>query len=226
MRLAAALTAAICVALPAQAERITLTPADEAGRDATLKEFREDLRAAVAARETDAVIAAACDDIYLSHGSNGGHDELRQFLTVPPESLSEDYRDQADAMRELNWTTLETTLASAGYFNGSDEFWMPYHWQLEVPDGMDPFSAYFVDGTNVLMRDGPSRNGAVLDRLSHELLTMTDYAEDSEYRRIRLGDGREGYVHRDYLSSMVGYRAQFVRSENGEWLMCLFVGGD
>ncbi len=221
-----ALTLSALTATPTLAERIHLPPVDQAAKDPDLVQYRNRLRAAIAARDTDAVLALACDDIFLSFGGNGGLAEFRQYLTVPPEMLSEEYRDQAGAMREGYWRDLENTLARPGYFDGSNEFWMPLYWQIELPEDMDPYTTYFVDGTQVLLRAGPSRSDPVVNRLSHELVTVVDYDPDSTYLKVRTGDGQSGYTHRDYLYSIIGYRAQLTRSGNGQWQLCTFVAGD
>ncbi|KUJ86074.1 hypothetical protein AVO45_03680 [Ruegeria marisrubri] len=213
-------------ALPAVAERQSFPPVDEASRDPSLVAFRDQLLAVVKTRNTEAVLSAACPEIYLSHGGDGGHEEFRQFLTVPPEMLGEDYRDQAEEMREEYWSALEKTLSSAGYFDDEGEFWMPHQWRIRLPADIDPFSTYFVDGTRVSLRAAPDPNAKVLDLISHEVVWIDQFAEDTEYQGVILTDGTRGYMHSDFLWSMVGYRAAFVKSEAGDWQLCTFVAGD
>ncbi|WP_254438702.1 hypothetical protein [Ruegeria arenilitoris] len=115
MRYALLLTVVICG--PALADRQSFPPVDQADRDPSLIVFREALLAQVAARDTDAVVAASCPDIYLSHGGDGGPEELRSNLTLDQEAPSEEQRENADALRAQYWSDLETTLSQPGYFD-------------------------------------------------------------------------------------------------------------
>ncbi|WP_171176389.1 SH3 domain-containing protein [Ruegeria sp. HKCCD8929] len=221
-----ALLALTFAALPAQAERLSLRPVDQGDRDPSLVEFRRGLLAGVAARDIDAVVAAACPDIYLSHGGDGGPDELRHNLTLPPETLADEFRDQADEMRDAYWTALQDTLSAPGYFDDQGEFWMPFQWQIRLPASVDPFTAYFVTGTRVTLRADPSADARILDLISHEVVLIDAYNPDAEYQKVKLTDGTNGYMHRDFLWSMVGYRAALAKSPDGKWQLCTFVTGD
>ncbi|KIC42873.1 hypothetical protein RA27_05970 [Ruegeria sp. ANG-R] len=211
---------------PAMAQRQSFPPEDEAGRDPALLDFRAELRAKIEARDTEAVVAAACPDIYLSHGSNGGPDEFRTNLTVPPELLSEEFRDEADELRDSYWADLQNTLSQPGYFDDQGEFWMPAHWRIALPASLDPFTAYFVAAEQVSLRQTPSRSAAIIDLISHEVVIVPDYQTEETYQKIRLTDGTVGYMYSDFLTSMVGYRAALVKSDAGEWQICTFVTGD
>ncbi len=211
---------------PAWADRQSFTPVDQAGSDPSLVAFREDLLAKVTARDTEAVIAAACPEIYISHGTESGPEAFRQSLTVPPETLAEDTRHKADALREAYWVALEDTLSQPGYFDDQGEFWMPHQWQISLPAALDPFLAYFVTGERVTLRRSAARSGGILDFVSHEVVLVPEYQDGAEYQLVRLTDGTLGYMHSDFLWSMVGYRAALVKSDAGDWQLCTFVTGD
>ena len=89
-----------------------------------------------------------------------------------------------------------------------------------------PVLAYFVIGDRVTLRQTPSRDGGILDMISHEVVLVPDYQDGSEYQLIRLTDGTFGYMHSDFLWSMTGYRAALVKSDAGDWQLCTFVTGD
>lgn len=223
---ALSLALALVMCGPAFAQRQTFPPVDQAEQDPTLLKFRSDLLAKIEARDTEAVVAATCPDIYLSHGSNGGPDEFRINLTEPPDQLSEEFRDEADELRDAYWTDLYETLSQPGYFDEQGEFWMPTHWQIALPASLDPFTAYFVAAEQVTLRQSPSRGGPIVGLISHEVVIVPDYQTDETYQKIRLTDGTTGYMHGDFLTSMVGYRAALVKSEAGDWQLCTFVTGD
>ncbi|KUJ81971.1 hypothetical protein [Ruegeria profundi] len=211
---------------PAFADRQTFPPADQANRDPSLVAFRETLLSYVSARDVDAVVATACPDIYLSHGGSGGPAELRANLTLDPETLSEEDQGKADELRAQYWADLEYTLAQPGYFDEEGEFWMPHQWQITLPASLDPQLAFFVTGTDVALRQGPDRTALTLGLISHEVVIIREFQNDTEYQRVLLTDGTQGYMHRDYLWPMTGYRAAFSKSDAGDWQLCTFVSGD
>ncbi|SDW35719.1 hypothetical protein SAMN05444358_101608 [Ruegeria halocynthiae] len=211
---------------PAIAQRQSFPPIDEAEQDPSLLAFKADLLKRIAARDTEAVVAAACPDIYLSHGSADGPDAFRTNLTVPPELLGEEFRDEADELRETYWADLQNTLSKPGYFDDQGEFWMPSHWRIALPASLDPFTAYYVSAEQVSLRRSPSISGGIVDLISHEVVIVPDYQSEEPYQKIRLTDGTTGYMHSDFLTSMVGYRAALVISDTGDWQLCTFVTGD
>ncbi len=218
------LTLLICG--PAFAQRQSFPPVDEAEQDPSLQAFRADLRAHIEARDTDAVVAAACPDIYLSHGSEGGPDEFRTNLTVPPELLGDEFKDEADELRDTYWADLQNTLSQPGYFDDQGEFWMPAHWQITLPASLDPFTAYFVPAERVSLRQSPSISGTIIGLVSHEVVIVPDFQPDNPYQKVRLTDGTPGFIYNDFLTSMSGYRAALVKSDSGDWQLCTFVTGD
>ena len=218
------LAAVICS--PALADRQSFPPVDEADQDPTLVAFRADLLAKIKARDTEAVIAAACPDIYLSHGGDGGPEELRERLVLDPETLPEQDRRHADKISEWFWTDMEHTLAQPGYFNDEGEFWMPHQWQITLPASLDPELAFFVKGSDVSLRQRPDRNSSIISLISHEIAIIRDYQDGAEYQRVLLTDGTQGYMHADFLWPMTGHRAAFVKSDAGDWQLCTFVSGD
>lgn len=199
---------------PALADRQSFPPLDEADRDPSLVAFRDNLLANVEARDIEAVIASACADIYLSHGGEGGPEELRANL-APDQESQQDY-----------WAALQTTLSQPGYFDDQGEFWMPHQWQITLPADLDPTIAYFVTGENVSLRQGASSDMPVLALISHEVVLIPQFQPDADYQRVLLTDGTPGFMHRDFLWSMTGYRAALVKSGTGEWQLCSFVTGD
>ena len=76
------------------------------------------------------------------------------------------------------------------------------------------------------LRQGSTQGSAILDLISHEVVIVPDYQFEDEYQHVRLTDGTAGYMHSDFLWSMVGYRAALVKSEIGDWQLCTFVTGD
>lgn len=204
-------------ATPALAGRQSFPPRDEALRDPSLVAFRDALRAAVARRDTEALAAAACPDLMLSDDGAGGPEELRQFLTL------EQGEPAADV--EARWQALARTLAAPGYFDDDGEFWMPFHWRIHLPARIEPAWSYFTNGENVNLRAAPDREAPVVTRVSFEVVLAAELDSENDYRAVILTDGTRGYLHRDYLVQMSGYRAAFAVSPDGTWQLCTFTSG-
>jgi len=224
MRYVLLVAALICG--PALAQRQSFPPVDQSAQDPSLQAFLQDLLAKIAARDTEAVVASACPDIFVGHDTKSGPEAFRISLTVPSEALAEEVRDQADRIRESYWSALADTLSQPGYFDDLGEFWLPHQWQISLPATLDPVLAYYVTGENVTLRRAPSRDGSAIDLISHEVVLIPDYQDGADYQLVRLTDGAFGYMHSDFLWSMVGHRAALVKSDAGEWQLCTFVSGD
>lgn len=214
------------LASPAAAQRLSLPPVDQAPQDPQLVAFLETLRTAVQTRDTDAVTNAACPDLYLSHDGGGGPEELREKLTQSTETPPQDSLSPVQPGKDNYWQALADTLAAPGYFDAEGEFWMPYQWQIKLPADLDPKVAYYVTGENVTMRSAPFPQADALQLISHEVVLVPVYNKALAYQQVILTDGTRGYMHRDYLWSMTGYRAALVKSETGDWQLCTFVTGD
>ncbi len=230
-RLCALLFMALTVSVPAIAQQAVALPVDEAGQDVDFYAFRARLIESVKAKDVEAVVARSCSDIHLGFDGSMGHDALRDFLTVPESQLSDDYKHLAPKMRAENWANLHKVLTLGGQFDESGEFWAPYTWTAKVPDSYDPYSTYFVIGSDVLMRDAPSKTGTAVDSLNYNIVTVPwlgeeQNGENAEYLPVDRPGGKIGYVHRDYLRALVDYRANFSKREGGEWKMCMLLAGD
>lgn len=215
----------IALPVPSPAQELTFPPVDEAEEDAGFLAYRERLIDAVVARDIDAIVSMAAEDIKLNFGGTSGHEALRDFLTVDPAGFPEGQRHEAPALRERNWADLETVLRMGGVFDGEGRFVAPYTWSFEPPDGMDPFEVMFVTGTGVAMRDRPIRYGALTARLDHDVVRLIDWVSGTPYVRVVRADDTNGYVHSDYLRALVDYRAFFERRD-GDWKMITFIAGD
>ncbi len=217
----------LVLATTAQAkEPLLAEPIDEAANDRSFEMFRTVLRAAVDERNVNYVVSQSCPDILVSFGGEGGRDELRAFLTVPEETLSDEYKPQAAAMRDAHWTALEQVLDMGGSFTVEGEFWAPYTFNIDLPEDWDAFATYFVTGTNVMFRRQPDPASQAVAALSHTAVTVESYDPEADYQAAELAAGLAGYIHRDYLRSAVDYRAGFRKNAAGHWQLCTFVAGD
>jgi hypothetical protein len=203
---------------------LVVPPVDEAAQDVSFLAYRTDLINAVAARDTEAVIALSSPEISLSFGGNEGHDDLRDNLDVPVEKLAERYKEKAPQMREAYWNALETALKMGGRFVEGG-FYAPYTWLAPEPQHMDPYDVYYVVGHNVRMRTGGNVAAPILGHLSYNAVEVHEWAEDAPYQSIKLPDGTMGFIATRYLRFLLDYRATFYK-QDGKWVMTGFLAGD
>lgn len=210
-------------AFAAAAESVRVPPFDQAGQQPDLKVFRDGLLDAVKARDIEAVVAAASEDILLSFGGDEGPARFRDFLSGKEEWAGEGY-----------WKDLEKALSLGGAFDQGGGFSAPYYYAdvTELPEEVDYFTVFYCIGDKVRVRSGPSTNDAVIGQLSYDIVVADDpdnvAATDSTGRDwfyVRTFDGLKGWVAADFLGSPYGYRAGFEKRD-GRWMMTFFLAGD
>ncbi|HET9252191.1 MAG TPA: SH3 domain-containing protein [Candidatus Eisenbacteria bacterium] len=194
-----------------------LRPVDEAVRQPDFFSFRAQLQAAIARRDTAAVIAALDPGVRLSFGGHGGLADFRTMWLVP------------DRLETL-WREMGTVLALGGSFQGSSRFVAPYVFSEWPSQGADAFEHVAVIGSNVRVRAEPRQDAPVIARLSYRIVAVGSGApargpEAREWVAVRLEDGRKGYMSRAYVRSPVDYRILCSKTPRG-WVVDSFVAGD
>ena len=200
-------------------------PADEATEDPSLSQFRDRLLDAIVRRDVDYVVSQAATDIRLSFGGHAGKKDFRKFLTISEKDLADEFKLDAAEQREKYWDSLEQVLRMGGRFTDPNIFEAPYTWTSDRPDGSDHFATYFVISDNAPLRDRPSKYGAIVDTLSYVIVTAVIGGEGTEFLKVKLATGSQGFVHEDDLRSALDYRAILQRSD-GEWRITAFISGD
>jgi hypothetical protein len=207
------------LAAPAAGQIASLPPRDDGASDPSFFTFRARLLEALAARDAEAVLAAFAPDARLSFGDGpGGPAGVRAVWLG----------DRPPGERDL-WTTLARVVAMGSVRNRDGLLTAPYTYD-GPPDDLDPFSHGTVVGDEVNVRAAPSPSAEVLARLSYVVVPVVEWGYSERegerlWHRIRLADGREGYVAGDFLWSPVDYRVGFENRE-GRWQIVFFVAGD
>ena len=211
---------ALALAAPTAAQVSTLRPVDQGAEDPSFLTFRGRLLAALAARDTTAVLAAFSPEARLSFGdAAAGPEGVRQLW------LGRD----APRGRQSLWVMLARVLGMGSTREAEGLFVSAPYLYAAWPEGIDPFTHGAVVGENVRVRGGPSRDGEPLTTLTYAVVPMraTLDANDrpTEWAQVTLGDGRTGYVSTEYLWSPLDYRAGFEK-QGGSWRIVFFVAGD
>jgi hypothetical protein len=208
-----ALAAMLAIASPTSAAQ--LKPFDHAAKDKTLVEFRLRLIAAADSRDFLRLEPLLSPGVQLSFGGHTGIAEARKMFRDDP-SL---------------WDKLARALRHGGGFETDREtnktmFIAPYTYFAKAPPGLDPFEYVIVTGENVAVRARPSTVSAPLKRLSYETIpTASGGISDATWQRVKLPDGRIGYVAQRYLATAGDHRAG-IQKADGQWKMIFFLAGD
>jgi len=202
-------------AAPAPAQPSRLPPVDRCASDRSFAEFRRRLLAAIDRQNTAFVLAVVTDDIRVDFGGGEGREDFRQAWRLDRPETSSLWRELGAALR----LGCARTPAQEG---DPAMFWAPSLFvQLDVED---PYSSY-VALPGAVLRSAPRADAPVVAPLDWHVLTTPAIDGDSAWPRVRLADGRAGYVRRTQIRSSIDYRAGFAKIR-GRWRMKYFLAGD
>lgn len=174
------------------------------------KEFLASLGRAVEARDADALIAITSPDVELDFGGGSGTSTLRDRLGDP------DYKlwDELAAIEKLGCAA-----------NDDGSITLPWYFAQDM-NLDDPYSAMLALGERVPVRAKASVDAEPIEFVAWDLVTLiNDGYTEKPFLNVRTRAGREGWVAREDLRSIVDYRMLANRSENG-WRINFFVAGD
>jgi hypothetical protein len=183
-------------------------PQDDCATVEGAAQFRERLAAAVEARDADAVVALAAEDIKLDFGGGAGKAELRARLN--------------DETRNL-WDELDELMALGCSANDQGGITIPWFFDQDMGVS-DPYNTMLVTGENVPLFNDPKAQSAPLRSLSWDVVEVIDLKPADAYQQVLVGDVAL-YIATDKLRSLVDYRL-IASSRNGRWRITSFVAGD
>ncbi|HLA63257.1 MAG TPA: SH3 domain-containing protein [Rhodothermales bacterium] len=206
----------VLAAGPATAQVMVLRPVDQAVDDPSFVTFRARLLAALAGRDTAAVLGAFAPDARLSFGDD----------PPGPEGVRQMWLGRTPRGPRSLWVTLARAVAMGSVRDSNNPGFVsaPYVYNA-WPDGVDPFEHGAVVGENVRVRATPRLDGEVRGTLSYAIVPVEAWDDPAGWARIRLTDGQTGYVSTDYVWSPVGYRVGFEKQPAG-WRIVFFIAGD
>jgi hypothetical protein len=199
----------IAIALAIGAARIP--PVDQCTRDRPFVQFRSELRRTVAKRDAEALLKVVADDVYASFG---GYIGKKDFIELW--KLGRNPR-QSHVWQELG-KALELGCAVAGDARVVPSF------EIQLGGDRDPFETR-IALPGAILRASPSDRSAAIARLNWQVLTVSEPWDGGAWVRVKLDDGRTGYVREGMARSVIGWRAAF-HKRGGQWLMTSFVAGD
>ncbi len=197
-------------------------PVDEAAKDKSFLAFRTRLIAAVERRDANYIHSILDPNIKLSFGGEEGIADFKRTWKIT--------RRDADF-----WTVFSRIIKNGGAFFGEGRdrlnyFSAPYTYS-SWPDDIDGFEYHAIFGSNVNLREGPSMDAKVLDKLSYNVVKVADDMAQirsegkPEWYKVETMGGKVGYVNSEFVRSHIDYRAGFEK-KRGVWKMTFFIAGD
>jgi len=184
--------------------------------------FLRELHEAVAARDADALVALAADDIKLDFGGGSGTAELRRRLGGSDGAL---------------WNELAELTGLGCAANSQGGITIPWYFEQQLP-GAEPSSSFIIIGESVPVYNSPGEDAPVVARLNWDVVQLAQGGPAIEgYRHIQLaaaggesdkdakGKRLTGYVAEGASRSMVDYRL-IAASRNGRWRIISLLSGD
>lgn len=184
-------------------------PRDACGDLKGADEFRRQLAEAIEARDAEALVALAAEDVKLDFGGGSGRAELRKRLEAPDRKL---------------WEELDALLALGCAANKQSGLTIPWYFEQPKP-GVDSSKGMLVTGEKVALLDSPSNDGKVAATLSWDLVEIAALKPDDPFQKVETRDGQQGYIATGQLRSLLDYRLLAV-SRNGTWRIVSLVAGD
>lgn len=204
--LSAFLMALVMAAAPAK-----LPPVDQCSRDAGFKAFHSSLKQAVTKRDGPALMKLVAPDVLVNFGGDNGRASFAKQWEVG--SAKSDIWKQFDAILPLGCVRVEQARVIPSLAG-----------QFDYDDDADVFELAVVVSAAAKLRKTSAANGDVMATLSWDV--VRPIANEGETQtKVRLKDGREGWLWTKEVRSPIDYRAT-IEKRKGKWMITAFVAGD
>jgi len=205
------LTGALALAFLLAAGAAKIPPVDQCSGDPGFKAFHASLSQAVAKRDGDALLALLAPNVTVNFGGDSGREAFAKQWDA--KSKDSEIWPQMGIILPLGCARVgkaRVIPSLAGQFDGDDD--------------EDVFEKLVVISDKAELRAGPEAGSKILARLAWDVVTAVEASGDI-LTKVRLADGREGWLPADQLYSPLDYRA-VVEKRGGKWLITAFVAGD
>jgi hypothetical protein len=217
-----ALLAFLIIAAGAQAAAppvsARLAPVDEAAKDPSFVQFRNELKAVIARRDAAKLFHYLASDIHLSFGGDYGGPEFHKIW----KPFDKDTKV---------WAVLSLIVDNGGKFIAPGGFAAPYVYAA-FPEDLDSFEHVVVTNPAAVLRERPAANARVIRKLDYGIVKvvkssgkMQHEANPNDWDEVLTATGQRGFVPSADIRSPVEYRAIFEKRK-GKWVIQTLVAGD
>lgn len=199
-----------------------LLPSDEAERDLSFVEFREQLKVIVQNRDPEGFVKFVYQQVSVPNNKSG----MRQFVKFwEPEATESEL-----------WPTMETILNMGGSFVRSERgvtFCAPYVF-TNFPGELDIYGHGVIVRDKVVMKTAPSNTAQTVTTLSYNILKVEDWRSVEEkvdeqivnWIKVTTMDGIKGYVDKKMVRSPTDYAACFLFRPKVGWKIISLVSNE
>jgi hypothetical protein len=202
---------AFLIALAAAAAPTKLPPVDQCSRDAGFKAFHSSLKQAVARRDGPALMKLLAPDVLINFGGESGRAAFAKQWEVS--SAKSDVWKQFDAILPLGCARVEQARVIPSLAG-----------QFDYDEDADVFELAVVVSPAAELRKTSAAASEVMTTLSWDV--VRPIANEGETQtKVRLKDGREGWLWTREVRAPIDYRAT-IEKRKGTWMITAFVAGD
>lgn len=195
-----------------------LIPVDEAAKDPSFVQFRNELKAVIARKDAAKLFHYLASDIRLSFGGDAGGPDFHKMWKP------------FDKDTQV-WKALALIVDNGGKFVVPSGFAAPYAYAA-FPEDFDAFTSVVVTNPRALLREKPMANARVIRELDFDILEvvnssgkMQHEAGANDWDEVKHASGQRGFVLSSDVRSPVEYRAIFEKRK-GKWVMQTLIAGD
>ena len=202
---------AVLLVFPASAAAAPpqIPPIDQCKRISGLVQVRARLANAIRREDHKALLAMLAPDVLINFGGDTG-----------PAKFAEQWG--LDGGPSELWAHLRP-LPRMGCARSGDAFVIP-SLPVQWDDMEDPYDRFVAVGPKAELRQGPEYDSPVIATLAWDLVSAIDHSSDVQ-TKVRLADGRTGWMSDTDLYSPLGYRL-VVEKRGAKWLITALVAGD
>lgn len=198
-----------------------LLPVDEAERDLSFVDFRQQLKTTVKNRDPEEFVKFVSQQVSGTGGKRG----MRNFVKF--------WKPEANDS-EL-WPIMENILDLGGGFVRSEQgvtFCAPYVF-TNFPDDLDIYGHGAIIADKVPLKSAPTHTAPNVALLSYNLLKVEDWRSVVEkssnqmtsWIKVSTMDGQKGYVNKKMVRSPTDYSACFLFTPKTGWKIISLVSG-
>jgi hypothetical protein len=203
--------ALLLVTIAASADRPRLPPVDQCAASPGFSAYRAELDDAVARQDVSKLLSLTDPDVLLSFGEEKGHADLRRIWALDQPEKSGVWKELAEVLRLGcvldGGTAIAPSLAH------------------DIPDGYEIYDVLVAVRPGSPLRASADDTAAAVAKLDWDLLEVESWDETTNWVKVRLKDGRAGFVRAAEVRSPIDYRATF-ENKGGSWRMTIFIAGD
>lgn len=176
-------------------------------------ELRQKFEDIVKRRDAKAFLAMVSPVISWSFGATEGKDAFAKKWKLETGKASP------------IWVELDKIVRLGCFSQGDGNPTMPHYFGQSPGTADAGGGAALVLGPAVNVRAQPTTTSASLRKINWEVVETIDGSSDPNWTKVKMADGKTGFIRNDYLRDHLDYRIGFERKEKG-WVISFFIAGD